>query len=152
MIPLFKENLFDDFLSRESKNRIEGAIAKAEKSTSGEIRVHVVRKANIGEALSEAKKWFLKLKMQNTRQRNAVLLYIAPNAKKFAIVGDTGIHKKIKDKFWKKTRDELQVFFKKEQYEKGIITAVASVGKVLKRFFPAKPGDINELSNKVTRS
>lgn len=146
------ESLYKSFLSKEDKAKIMNAISKAENETSGEIRVHILKKNKIEDIFEEAIKWFSKLKMHLTKERNGILLVIAPNSRKFAIYGDEGINDKIDDSFWNKTRDNIQDSFKKEQYTQGIIKAVESTGKVLKIFFPIQPDDINELSNEITES
>ncbi|HOJ65117.1 MAG TPA: TPM domain-containing protein [Spirochaetota bacterium] len=140
------------FLKKEDKKKISNTIAKAEKGTSGEIRVHITGDKDIKDCLNEAKKWFYRLKMFKTRDRNGILLFIAPNAKKFAIYGDEGIDKVIEPDFWQKVKDDIENSFKQEKYVDGIINAVNSTGEVLKKFFPIKPDDKNELSNDVTVS
>jgi uncharacterized membrane protein len=39
--------------------------------------------------------------MQKTRDRNAVLIFVAPRAHKYAVVGDVGVHEKCGEEFWK---------------------------------------------------
>jgi uncharacterized membrane protein len=143
---------FKSFLSDDEKNSIEKEIEKSESTTSGEIRIHFIRKNAINDIMSEAKKWFKKLKMHKTRDRNGVLLIIAPNARKFAIYGDISINEKIKDNFWSDVRDKIQSSFKEDKFAEGIILAIKETGKVLEKFFPIKPDDINELSNEITES
>ena len=140
------------FIKKEDRKNISLAIAEAEKETSGEIRVHIVGDKEIQDCLTEAKKWFYRLKMFKTRDRNGVLLFIAPNAKKFAIYGDEGINSKINSEFWQNVKNDIENSFRQEKYVEGITNAVKSTGEVLKKFFPIKPDDKNELSNEVTIS
>lgn len=146
------ENLFKNFLSEEDKEKIVKAIENAEKTTSGEIRVHIIKNTNIENIMAEAKKWFSKLKMHLTKEKNGILLLIAPNAKKFAVFGDEGINKKIDDSFWNKTRDIIADSFKEGKYTDGIIKAIESTGNVLNKYFHIQPDDKNELSNEITES
>jgi uncharacterized membrane protein len=100
----------------------------------------------------EAKKWFKKLKMHKTRDRNGVLLVIAPAAKKFAVYGDIAINEKIGDNFWNGMRDRIQSAFRENKFVEGISGAVKETGAVLEKFFPIKPDDVNELPNEITES
>ena len=88
-----------EFISRLDEARIIGAIAEAERKSSGELRVYVSHRKPI-DPLAFAQKRFLQLGMTNTRHRNAVLIYLVPHTRQFAIVGDQGIHDKCGDAFW----------------------------------------------------
>ena len=143
---------FKSFLSPEEKKAIEEEISKAESKTSGEIRVHLIGKPGIKDAMPVAKKWFVKLKMHKTRDRNGILLLVAPVSRKFAILGDKAINEKIGDNFWSGIRDRIQSSFSESKYATGIIMAVKETGAILEKFFPIKPDDVNELSNEITES
>ena len=125
------------------------AIALAEKNTSGEIRVHI-EKACQGDVLERAKEVFEKLGMTATEARNGVLIYIAEEAKKFAIIGDAGIHEKVGNDFWDASKNLLLNHFKKGEFVIGIKAAVLSCGDALKMHFPFQQNDSNELSNEIS--
>ena len=137
------------FLSKLDSDRIVAAIGEAERKTSGEIRVHVTRRkpANLEE---RAKRRFELLGMTRTALRNGVLIYIAPNARRFHILGDSGIHEKIGDDFWKETAAEIEAHFRKEEFTEGIVRGIALAGEVLAAHFPRSAEDANELSDEVT--
>jgi len=80
-----------EFISRLDEVRIVSAIAEAERKTSGEIRVYISHRRRT-DPLAFAQKRFLELGMAKTRHRNAVLIYLVPLTRRFAIVGDEGIH------------------------------------------------------------
>ena len=132
----------------EEKILVE-AIAVAEKNTSGEIRVHI-EKACKGEALERAKEVFEKLGMTATEARNGVLIYIAEESHKFAIIGDVGIHEKVGADFWDHSKDLMLAHFKKGEFVEGIKEAVLSCGEALKKYFPYQKNDSNELSNDIS--
>lgn len=136
-------------MNKEDKKEIIEAIIKAEKMTSGEIRVHIQSKCT-GDVFDHGKKIFQKLKMDKTKDRNGVLVILAKDSKKFAILGDKGIHEKVGDSFWNETRDKMLNHFKKDEIKEGIITGVLSVGEKLKEYFPYEKDDKNELSNSVS--
>lgn len=125
------------------------AIASAEKNTSGEIRVHI-EKACKGDVLERAKEVFEKLGMTSTQARNGVLIYIAEESHKFAIIGDTGIHEKVGHDFWDHSKDLMLFHFKKDNFVEGIKEAVLSCGEALKKYFPYNSNDSNELSNDIS--
>jgi len=136
-------------MDKETKKEIIKAITEAEKMTSGEIRVHIQNKCT-GDAFEYGKKIFQKLRMDKTKDKNGVLIILAIDSKKFAILGDKGIHEKVGDDFWNETRDKMLEHFKKDELKEGIITGVLSVGEKLTAHFPCQKGDKNELSNNVS--
>ena len=73
---LFKTNT-DKLLNTSDKQMLVQAIQAAEKTTSGEIRVHVESRTKKGDALSRATEIFFKNKMNATKERNGVLVYVA---------------------------------------------------------------------------
>ena len=86
------------FFQPEEEDRIIDAIQEAELNTSGEIRVHLEDNLK-GDVLQAAQKTFLKLEMHKTEARNGVLIFIAPEQRKFAILGDKGINEKVPKDF-----------------------------------------------------
>ena len=128
---------------------IVDAISRAEDLTSGEIRVHLQKKCR-GDVMEKTLQVFKRLRMDRTKDRNGVLIFIALDSRKFAIVGDRGIHERVGDEFWGKTRDIMGTYFAKGLVKEGVVAGVMSVGEQLKKFFPAKPKDVNELPDKVT--
>ena len=80
------------FFSQEDNHLIVKAIRQAEKSTSGEVRVFVESRCSWMNAMDRAAEIFYLLKMEQTEQRNAVLVYIAMKDHQLAVFGDEGIH------------------------------------------------------------
>ena len=80
--------------------QVTAAIAAAEQLTSGEIRVFIShRKAP--DALHAAQHQFEKLGMTATPHRNGVLIFLAPRSRTYAVIGDTAVHEKCGDAFWR---------------------------------------------------
>ncbi len=140
----------EDFLSKEEEQDIVQAILEAEKNTSGEIRVHIEAHTRL-DHIDRAKEVFKMLKMGNTKEENGVLIYLAVNDRKFSIYGDRGIDKVVSDDFWDSTRDAIQTQFKKNDFKQGIIDGILKAGKELRTHFPWQQGDINELSDEVSK-
>lgn len=141
----------ESFLTAEEEQEIVHAILEAEKDTSGEIRVHL-EYSDRGDPIKRARKLFHRLKMDNTRERNGVLLYIAVHDHHFVICGDQGIDHVVPDGFWDRTRDIIQDHFRKGAFKEGIIAGVLSAGQELKAHFPYNPEDPNQLSNAISKN
>jgi uncharacterized membrane protein len=136
------------YFSKFDSDRIVAAIAAAEKGTSGEIRVHVTRR--VPKDLEErALRRFQLLGMSKTAERNGVLIYIAPRARQFRILGDAAIHEKCGPSFWTEVAAAIEASFRKGDFTEGVVRGVERVGEVLGRHFPRKSGDRNELSNAI---
>jgi uncharacterized membrane protein len=137
------------FLSRLDHDQIVAAIAAAEKQTSGEIRVHVTRRKPADlEAAARAR--FANLGMAKTAERSGVLFYICPNQRRFQILGDTGVHEKCGDDFWKEVAGAMEEKFRRGHFTDGLLDGIAKVGELLARHFPRQPGDKNELPDEVS--
>lgn len=138
-----------DFLSQLDDDRIVAAIKAAEAKTSGQIRVYVQRGELDGEALVEARAKFKPLGMEETKERNGILIFVAPRARKFAIVGDKGIHAKCGDEFWDSLVVSMREHFSNSDFSKGLVEAIVEIGGVLARYFPKKASPENELPDAV---
>jgi uncharacterized membrane protein len=128
--------------------RLEAAIVAAEAQTSGEIRV-VVHHRPVDDAVSFAQAEFFRLGMQKTRDRNAVLLFVAPSSQSFAIIGDEGVHQKCGHEFWSELAAAMQASFRREDYTGALVDGINRAGALLAAHFPRRPDDTNELPNRV---
>jgi uncharacterized membrane protein len=131
------------------KDRVRHAIHKAERRTSGEIRVCVAR-LFWGDVLKAAHKTFKRLNMHATKDRNAVLFFIAPARRKFAVIGDHGIHRRVGQEFWHQVVRILSERFKQDDFTGGVVVGIETVGEELAKRFPYRAGtDTNELPDDV---
>ncbi len=137
------------FFSKEDEGQIVEAIRTAERLTTGEIQVHLRKKCSRDPKI-EAQRLFKKLRLDRTKEKNAVLLFIALESHQLVIVGDSGIHQRVRPYFWDQTRDLMLGFFKKNEIKKGLLAGIWSVGEQLQLYFPAKLGDTNQLPDTVT--
>jgi uncharacterized membrane protein len=140
---------FKDFLDDRDEKRILEAIARAEKNTSGEIRVHLHRGAK-GDVMENARRTFEKLGMHKTALRNGILIYIDVDNKRYAILGDKGIHEKVGRAFWEKLSHEMHRYFSTMRYVEGIVKVIDLIGRELKKYFPYHEDDINELPDDIS--
>ncbi len=139
------------FLTKQEGDSIINCIKVAEKMTSGEIRVHFQKKLN-GEVKDAAVDTFLRLKMDDTEDRNGVLFFIVPKKKIFAVIGDKGINEVVPDDFWNEVKDLLEKYFKEKKWEEGLCKAIAKTGEKLKKYFPIQENDKNELPDEISYS
>ena len=138
-----------DFLSRVEHDRIVQAIREAESKTSGEIRVFIQRGKMTVDPLVAAQKKFHQLRMHSKGERNAVLIFVAPRAHKFAVVGDKAIHEKCGNEFWQRIVDGMRSHFQNEKFSHALVEAIREIGKLLAAHFPKTSGNANELPDDV---
>ncbi|MCI0522403.1 MAG: TPM domain-containing protein [Bacteroidales bacterium] len=137
------------FFTPEQQAVIVRAIAEAEHSTSGEIRVHVETSCK-GDILDEAAWLFRKLGMHKTADRNGVLIYLAVRERKFAIIGDTGLNSVVPLGFWDQIRDHIKMRFSENLFAEGLAEGIIMAGVQLKDHFPFTKDDINELTDTIS--
>jgi uncharacterized membrane protein len=137
-----------EFLTKLEHDRIVQAIRDAEAKTSGEIRIYIQRGKVTGDPLSAARKQFQRLGMYRTSERNAVLVFVAPRARKFAVVADTAIHEKSGDALWQRLVGRMQTHFRDENFTDALVGAIAEVGHALAAHFP-KSSTSTELPDQV---
>jgi uncharacterized membrane protein len=138
-----------EFLSKLEHDRIVQTIREAESKTSGEIRVFIQRGELKSDPLAAAQKKFRQLRMDKTRQRNAVLIFVVPRTHKFAVVGDKAIHEKCGDEFWRRIVDGMRTHFQNEDFSDALVEAIKEIGSVLASHFPKTLENANELPDDV---
>ncbi len=139
------------FLQQLDDKRIAAAIGEAERHTSGQIRVFISRKTDVTDALERAKARFMALGMDQTRDRNAVLIYFAPHTHQYAVIGDTAVHERCGDAFWRELVATMAGALKREAFTEAVILAVEKCGALLAEHFPPRPDGTDELPNEVER-
>jgi uncharacterized membrane protein len=88
--------------------------------------------------------------MHRTAQRDGVLIYLAIEDHKVAIVGDEGIHARVGDAYWASVRDIMVDRLRRGQPRAAMVDAVRALGQSLALHFPRRPDDTNELSDTVS--
>ena len=135
--------------TEEQKQAMVAAIQEAEKNTSGEIRVHSENHTS-KDVLDRAAQVFAELKMHKTALRNGVLIFVALDDKKLAILGDAGTNAKVPADFWDETKNHMVEQFRQGQICEGVCEAVREAGKQLKAYFPYQSDDVNELPDEIS--
>jgi uncharacterized membrane protein len=136
----------------EDLDAIAAAVRRAETLTTAEVRVHMEREVPAGrETLGRAQEVFRRLRMHRTRQRNGVLVYLALEDRKLAIVGDAGIHAQVGAAYWEGVRDLMVGHLRAAAPREAVVRAVEELGRALAQHFPRGPGhDPDELANEVS--
>jgi uncharacterized membrane protein len=130
-------------------DRVKAAIVAAEKLTSGEIRVSVSR-FFWGSVHHAAHRAFTRLGMRATRDRNGILFFVVPSRRRFAIIGDEGIHQKVGQEFWEKLVTAMSEDFKANKFNEGLIGGIEEAGRLLAVHFPYEGDkDVNELPDDI---
>lgn len=133
--------------------RISNKIKEVEKTTSGEIAVSIreyrrfsERKKTLRE-LAEVE--FYRLQINKTKEGTGVLIFLLLDERQFYILADNNINKLTGEQVWNEIKDIIQEKFMRGEFCKGILFGIDEIGKILAQYFPIKPDDVNEISNKV---
>jgi uncharacterized membrane protein len=137
-----------DFLAQLGHDQIVAAIQQAEKKTSGELRVFISHKV-VDDPVRTAQRHFIRMGMEKTRERNGVLLFVAPRSRKFAVIGDLAVHARCGDNFWTRLSAEMSGYFRRAEFTNGIVHGIRKAGDLLAEHFPRRPGDQNELPDEI---
>ena len=126
------------------------AIRSAESRTSGEIRIYMESHCKYVDPVERASEIFFQLKMEQTVERNAVLLYLAVKDHQLAIFGDEGIYNKTGKKYWHELVSHILQEFNQEHFVEGICRYVYEIGEGLHSYFPYdRASDHNELPDDI---
>ena len=138
------------FFTPEERQFIVDAVRFAEQRTSGEIRVFVESRCKFVDAIDRAAELFFGLQMDQTADRNAVLLYVAMKDHQLAIFADEGIYSKLGQEYW---NNEIKIMisdFNQNDYAAGIRQCVNDIGEALHQHFPFdNKTDKNELPDDI---
>jgi uncharacterized membrane protein len=136
------------FFFRLRQKDVLRAIQAAESRTSGEIRVFVSHH-KVADVQATAREQFEKLGMTATRERNGVLIFVAPRSRVFAILGDAAIHAECGDGFWSELATTMSAAFKQGQLTEGLVQTITRAGDLLAEHFPRGEDDRNELPDAI---
>jgi uncharacterized membrane protein len=148
-------SIFDRFRSAQQhfseadEQRIVEAIQAAEMRTSGEIRIFIEHRCRFVDPVDRAAELFFGLKMEQTQDRNGVLIYIAMKDHQLAVFGDEGIHRIVGSAFWNQEVAKILKDFGTQHYVDGITGIIRDIGEVLQEKFPYHSEDRNELPDNI---
>jgi uncharacterized membrane protein len=122
-------------VTREQRDRISRAIAEAEEGTTGRIAVRVIPDKTV-DAFERAKSEFGRIRLHRHSPANAALILVAPNARRFAVIGDRALHERVGDAFWDGLVKESEPYFAGGDTVAGIRHTVARIGEAFRAHFP----------------
>ncbi len=135
--------------SKEEIERILKCVRENEKKTSGEIRIYIESRCAYMDPLLRAHEIFTALKMYQTENRNAVLIYIAYKDRDFALYSDKHIFEKTEQEFWVAQSKMLVRGFYENKKVESLIQCINDVGTQLNKYFPFHGENKNELPDEI---
>jgi len=136
------------FLTTEQRHQLITAIREAEGKSSGEIRVYFEKHCK-KDLMDRAVEVFHQLKLEKTKLRTGILIYVAYLDRVFAIIGDQGINEKVPSGFWDEAKELMTLYFKEEQYTEGLLKGINLAGEQLRNFFEITGTDTNEIADDI---
>lgn len=121
-------------MNRDDRATIAHAIAAAEDGTTGRIAVRIVPDKAV-DAFERATHEFARTGLHRHDPGNAALILVAPNARRFAVVGDRALHELVGDAFWNGVVTESSPYFARGQTRDGILHAIGRIGEALHAHF-----------------
>jgi len=138
------------FFTEAEQAALLDAIRQAEQRTSGEVRLYVESHCRFMDPVDRATELFARLRMTETKDRNATLIYLAVKDHQVAVVGDTGIHEKVGQPYWEEEVNKMLLEFRAEHLAEGLKQCILDIGEALHQHFPYdKETDKNELPDEI---
>ncbi len=111
-----------------------------------------VARRRIEEAVQErAFRAFFEKGLHRTRDETGILIFISLLEHKVWILGDRGINEKIDPESWQALAQQVAEGFKAIDASEALILVIAQCGVELRKHFPRKSDDTDELSNLLIR-
>ncbi|HEY0562924.1 MAG TPA: TPM domain-containing protein [Methylophilus sp.] len=140
--------------SAKSLSTIEKAIANSERAHAGEIRfvveagLHPLEILNGKSPQKRALELFGRLNIWDTEHNNGVLIYLLLADRDVEIVADRGIHHHVGADGWEQICHDMEVLFRKGEFEVGVLQGIAEISAALSQHFPNTGTSRNELPNR----
>jgi putative membrane protein len=100
-------------------------------------------------AEEQALQEFHRLGLRETREHSGVMLFVSLYERRVVVLGDTGIHAKVGDAHWHRTKDVILAGIARGSLAEGLVEGVRACGQVLAEHFPARPGHRNEIPDRL---
>ncbi len=112
-------------------------------------RMFVTEKRATEVALEQAALEFQRLELHRTEARTGVLVFVSLFERRVVVLGDTGIHGKVGDAPWTRTRDAVLAGIDRGDLASGLVDGIRASGEVLTAHFPVAVGDRNEVPDRL---
>ena len=136
------------FLTSEETTQVDAAIEEAETTSSAELKLVIARHC-WGSIKRKAAMLFHQHGLDQTEQRNCVLVLLVTTNREFVIYGDQGIHDKVGQEFWDDVRDVVVERFKGGEFGEGLASGIRRIGEKLAEHFPYHADDVDEIPDEV---
>ncbi len=113
------------------------------------MRLLVPASVRDAAARERAMQIFSELALYETRDRTGVLLLVAGAEHRVVILGDRGIHERVSDPGWQRYCATIVGAIREGRAADGILQVLGELGEVMAGKLPPRPGDTNELPNRV---
>lgn len=120
------------------RDRIEAAIADAERRTTAPIHVSIAPHF-WGDIRKTAERAFDRLRLTATPERNAVLFFVVPARKRFVVLGDVGAHEHVGQPYWERVAAAVSERIVKGDLTEGLVHGIRTVADELEKRFPRTP-------------
>lgn len=137
-------------LTKPQSQRVEAAVAAAERATTAEIKIVILRWCWM-PLQAKAVEIFHRLGLDCTREHNCVLILLIETNREFVIYGDRGITARVGPDYWFDVRDVMADHFRKGEMAEGLCAAIEMVGSKLAQHYPAEGANENEIDDAVVR-
>lgn len=133
--------------------RIETAIRDSERSHDSELRFAVEGGLNLWLLLhgrtprARAIEIFSQLRVWDTEHNSGVLIYVQVVDRRIEIVADRGINAKVQQAQWDAIARRMEIEFRAQRYEDGVIDGLREITALLARHFPPTGANPDELPN-----
>jgi uncharacterized membrane protein len=140
-------------LGRDTIDHVQAQVRASEGRHSGEIRVCIEAGLPLADLWREASareravELFGELGVWDTEANNGVLIYLLLADHAIEVVADRGLNRYVSAAQWQAIVAQMHDAFAAEQFDAGLLAAVAAVDRLLVDHFPRGEGtaDVNEL-------
>lgn len=112
-------------------------------------RIIVSRKIRNKKVKERAIRHFMESGVANTRDRTGILIFISLLEKRVELIADSGINRKIDQIQWQHIVDNIVIGINEKKFVENLVNSIIECGEILKKHFPIKKDDENELKNDI---
>ena len=138
----------------EALERIEQLIEAGEATHTGEVCVAIEPALPVGRVWrhvlprDRALEVFGLLRVWDTEDNNGVLVYLLLADRKFEIVADRGIHRRVGGEGWEAIARQMEAIFAERRYLDAVEHGVRAITALLAQHYPGGDRDPNQLPNR----
>lgn len=122
-------------MMHEERDRIERALRAARASTAAHLELRLDESRSV-DALEAAQQHLQGRGLLERSSRDAVVFFVAPNARRFAVYGDRAVHQAVGERYWAALADDIGSHFAHGSVGDAILFGVERIGAMLAAKFP----------------